>query len=361
MFYYFFYQLSGIISPFNLVKYITFRSAMALFTSFVLSLILGKPIIKKLKKLQPDGQPIRDDGPESHLYTKKGTPTMGGVLIVLTTIFSSLLWIDLKNLYAWMILFVMFSYSIIGFLDDYKKLTKSNSKGLTARGRLALESVVALIIGIALIKIHTSYATSINIPFLKEVWIDLSYFYLIFLIFVIAGSANAVNLTDGLDGLAIFPAVMVAGCFGIISYIVGHNVFANYLNVLYIPHVGEVTVLCGALIGSGLGFLWFNAPPAMIFMGDTGSLAIGGFLGAVGAITKHEIVLAIAGGLFVIETISVILQVASFKSRRKRIFLMTPIHHHFEKKGWMEPTIVMRFWIISVLCVIVALCSLKVR
>lgn len=347
---------------FNLFRYLTFRSGGAVFTALILSFVLGPRIIRWLKSKQGEGQPIRDDGPESHLQTKKGTPTMGGVMILMSVTISTLLWADLANPYVWIVLLVTLGFGAIGFMDDYLKLTKRNTKGLSGRKKLLIQTLIALIAAVIVQGIAPeALKGQLAVPFFKTILIDLGFFYLIFAIIVMVGASNAVNLTDGLDGLAIVPIMITAGCFALIVYLVGNAVFANYLQLHFVPGSGELAIFCAALIGAGLGFLWFNAPPAMVFMGDTGSLAIGGALGAMSVITKHEIVLAIIGGLFVIEAVSVIIQVVSFKTRGKRVFKMAPIHHHFEKHGWREPTIVIRFWIIAVIFALIGLSTLKLR
>ncbi len=347
---------------FNLFRYLTFRSGGAVFTSLILCFWLGPRIIRWLKSKQAEGQPIRDDGPESHLLTKKGTPTMGGVMILMSVSISTLLWADLANPYVWLVLLVTVGFGAIGFGDDYLKLTKRNPKGLSSRYKFAAQIGVSLVAALIINAIAPDGLKShIAVPFFKDVLIDAGSLYIIFAIIVMVGASNAVNLTDGLDGLAIVPILIAAGCFALIAYLVGNEIFAKYLQIHFVPGSGELAVFCAALVGAGLGFLWFNAPPAMVFMGDTGSLAMGGALGTISVIAKHEIVLAIIGGLFVIEAVSVILQVASFKTRGKRIFKMAPIHHHFEKHGWKEPTIVIRFWIIACIFALIGLSTLKLR
>ncbi|MEB3702903.1 Phospho-N-acetylmuramoyl-pentapeptide-transferase [Candidatus Bealeia paramacronuclearis] len=348
---------------FNLFRYITFRSGGALLMALLISFLYGPRFIRWLKSKQGAGQPIREDGPESHLLTKKGTPTMGGGLILLALSFSTLLWANLNDIYVWVVLWVTLGFGAIGAYDDYLKLTKRNSKGLSGKKKLILQFLIAgsaaYIINLQMIP---ELSETLAVPFFKSLLLDLGLFYVPFAIFVMVGASNAVNLTDGLDGLAIGPVMIASGCFAIISYLVGNQVFANYLQVLYVPGTGELAVFCGALIGAGLGFLWYNAPPAMVFMGDTGSLSVGGALGAISVATKHELVLSIIGGLFVLEAVSVILQVGYFKmTGGKRIFLMSPIHHHFEKKGWSEPTIVFRFWIIAIILALIGLSTLKLR
>mgnify|MGYP001226359099 CR=1 FL=1 len=346
----------------NLFSYITFRTGAAILTSLFFSLIFGQLIIDKLKKFQPSGQPIRDDGPESHIILKKGTPTMGGLLIILSIFISMFLWSDLTNPFILISVFSCIVFGIIGFYDDFIKINNNSSKGLKARTRILIQIVFSLII-VFLIKknLSSDLNSSIFFPFFKNLVIDFGVFYFVVGVFIIIGSSNAVNLTDGLDGLAIVPVMIVAMTFTFIAYISGNLIFANYLQINYINNTGELSVFCGCIVGFALGFLWFNAPPAKIFMGDTGSLALGGSLGAVSIITKHEIVLAITGGLFVFEAFSVIVQVISFKLTGKRIFKMAPIHHHFEKKGWHESTVVIRFWIISIILAMIGLATLKLR
>jgi phospho-N-acetylmuramoyl-pentapeptide-transferase len=347
---------------FNLFRYITFRTGGAMMTALFISFMAGPGIIAWLKSKQGAGQPIRSDGPESHLLTKKGTPTMGGFLILLAVISSTLLWAELSNGFVWVTLFVTLGFGVVGFLDDYRKLTRRSSRGVPGRVRLAIEFAIAIVGSIAVVHLTgDGIGTKLALPFLKNVLLDLGWFYVLFAGFVIVGASNAVNLTDGLDGLAIVPSMIAAASFGLIAYLVGNLHFANYLQIHHVAGAGELTVFCGALVGAGLGFLWYNAPPAMVFMGDTGSLAIGAALGAISVITRNEIVLAIIGGVFVLETVSVIVQVTSFKLTGKRVFRMAPIHHHFEKKGWHEPTIVIRFWIIAVVLAVIGLSTLKLR
>jgi phospho-N-acetylmuramoyl-pentapeptide-transferase len=349
-------------TPFNLFRYITFRSAGAVVTALIIAFVAGPRVIAWLKSQQAEGQPIRLDGPESHLIRKQGTPTMGGFLILLAITVSTLLWADLTNGYVWVVLFVTASFGGIGFFDDYKKLTRRSSSGLSGRVKLAAEIIVATTAAILVMRLtRDPLATTLAVPFFKNLLIPFGSFFIAFNVFVMIGSSNAVNLTDGLDGLAIVPAMFAAGSFAIIAYLAGNVIFSNYLQLNHVPGAGELTVFCGAMVGAGLGFLWFNAPPAMVFMGDTGSLSIGGALGAISVITKHELVLAIIGGLFVLETVSVIVQVASFKLTGRRVFRMAPLHHHFEKKGWAEPTIVIRFWIIASILALAGLATLKLR
>jgi phospho-N-acetylmuramoyl-pentapeptide-transferase len=347
---------------FNLFRYLTFRAGGAVITALILSFVLGPSLIRWLKKKQGEGQPIREDGPESHLLTKRGTPTMGGVLILFSLTVSTLLWADLSNPYVWTVLLVTGGFGMIGFADDYLKLTKRNTKGLPGKLKLAAQLVIS---GSAAAVIMTTadpaLATGVSVPFFKDLLIDLGILFIPFAMIVMTGSSNAVNLTDGLDGLAIVPVMIAAGVFALIAYLAGNTVFSEYLQILYVPGAGELAIICASLCGASLGFLWFNAPPAMVFMGDTGSLACGGALGAIAVVAKHELVLAIVGGLFVLETVSVIVQVASFKLTGKRVFRMAPLHHHFEKKGWAEPTIVIRFWIIASVLALAGLATLKLR
>lgn len=347
---------------FNLFRYLTFRSGGAVLTALLISFIFGPMIIRWLRVKQGKGQPIREDGPASHLLTKKGTPTMGGVMILLAVGISTLLWADLTNRYVWIVICVTLAYGLIGFFDDYLKVTKQNSKGLRGKLKLVAQFATAVIAAWWIQSIAPdNLATQLAVPFFKTVLVDLGWFYIPFAMVVLVGASNAVNLTDGLDGLAIVPIMITAGCFAFISYLVGNAVYANYLQLHAVPGSGELAVFCSSLVGAGLGFLWFNAPPARVFMGDTGSLAFGGSIGTISVITKHELVLVIIGGLFVVEAVSVILQVASFKMTGKRIFKMAPIHHHFEKMGWAEPTIVVRFWIIAVIFALIGLSTLKLR
>ena len=344
----------------NLFKYLTFRTGGAVLTSLLISFAIGGKLIAILKLKQGKGQPIRDDGPESHLITKVGTPTMGGLLIIFSLLVSTLLWADLNSGFIWNIILVTIGFGIIGFIDDYLKVTKRNHKGLNGKIKLLAEIFIATIAVVGITKLSMDN-TGLSIPFFKTLLVDLGLFYIPFGIFVIVGAGNAVNLTDGLDGLAIVPVMIVSGCFALISYLVGNMLFATYLQIHYVPGVGEIAVFCGALCGASLGFLWFNAPPARVFMGDTGSLALGGALGSISVITKHELVLLVIGGIFVLETISVIIQVVSFKLTGKRMFRMAPLHHHFEKKGWPESTVVIRFWIISTILALIGLATLKLR
>ena len=357
-----FLPLAGEYQIFNLFRYITFRSGGAMLTSLILALMFGDAFIRWLKSHQAEGQPIRSDGPESHILTKAGTPTMGGLLILACFILSTLLWVPLQNPYLWPVLLIAASYGAIGAVDDWLKLKKRSSDGMSGRQKLLFQIATAFLASLVFIQLSPdALRYGVALPFVKDTLLYLGLFYVPFAILVIVGASNAVNLTDGLDGLAIVPVMIVAACFALIAYLSGNINFSSYLQIHYVPGTGDLATLCGALIGAGLGFLWFNAPPAKVFMGDTGSLALGGALGAVSVATRHEIVLAIAGGLFVVETVSVILQVASFKLTGKRIFLMAPLHHHFEKKGWAESTIVIRFWIISVILALISLSTLKLR
>ncbi len=362
MLYYFLFPLAEQFPLFNLFKYLTFRSGSAIITAALISFIFGPMIIRWLKSKQAHGQPIRLDGPESHLLTKQGTPTMGGVMILLAVSVSTLLWSDLANPYVWITLFVTLGYGAIGFVDDYIKLTKRHHGGLPGKAKLALQFAIALMAVLWIQKVSDpAFASHLAFPFVKDFMWDMGIFYLLFATTVMVGASNAVNLTDGLDGLAIVPIMIAAGCFALISYLIGNVIYAEYLQITHIKGTGELAVFCAALIGAGLGFLWYNAPPAAVFMGDTGSLAFGGALGTISVIVKHELVLGIIGGLFVLEAVSVILQVASFKLTGKRIFRMAPIHHHFEKMGWQEPTIVIRFWIIAFILALIGLSTLKLR
>ncbi|MBJ7535726.1 phospho-N-acetylmuramoyl-pentapeptide-transferase [Rhodomicrobium vannielii ATCC 17100] len=355
-------ELSNQAPVFNLFRYITFRTAGAVVTAMLIVFLLGPSLINSLRVRQGKGQPIREDGPKSH-FSKKGTPTMGGLMILLGLCVATLLWANPYNPYVWIVLAVTLSYGLIGFYDDYLKVTKRNTSGFSGRFRLSLELLIAGIATYAImVATAPSISTSLTVPFLKDVVITLGPVLFVCLgVFVIAGAGNAVNLTDGLDGLAIVPVMIAAATFGLIAYLVGNRIFSEYLQIHFVPGAGELAVVCGALLGAGLGFLWFNAPPAMIFMGDTGSLALGGLLGSIAVAVKHEIVLAIVGGLFVLETVSVIVQVLSFKLTGKRVFRMAPLHHHFEQKGWAEPTVVVRFWIIAVILALVGLATLKLR
>lgn len=362
MLYHLLVPLSDTFNPLNLFRYITFRSGGAVMTALLVSFWLGPRVIRWLRAKQREGQPIRSDGPESHLLTKKGTPTMGGVLILLALTLATLLWADLSNGFVWVVLIVTLGYGGIGFLDDYLKLTKRTSGGLPGRLKLLGQGLIGIIAAVIVMRLtDPRLATSVALPLFKDLLIPLGLTFPLWGAIVMMGSSNAVNLTDGLDGLAIVPVMIAAACFALIAYLCGNAVFSTYLGIPSVPGTGELAVFCGAMVGASLGFLWFNAPPAMVFMGDTGSLATGGALGAVAVAVKHELVLAIIGGLFVLEAVSVIVQVASFKLTGRRVFRMAPLHHHFEKKGWQEPTIVIRFWIIAMILAIVGLSTLKLR
>ena len=345
----------------NVFKYITSRTGLAVFTSLIIVLLIGGPFISffSSRKIL---NPIRDDGPSDHIIKKIGTPTMGGVIILIGVLVSVLMWGDLKNIYIIFCLYIVLSFGLLGAFDDFKKIKNGNSSGISSRFKLIAQVILA-VIGMFFLTWFIEYEELRNLyfPFFKNLMINLGWFFIPFSVFVIVGSSNAVNLTDGLDGLATVPVILVAGCFAFISYVTGNIVFSEYLQITYIEDTGEIAIFCGAIIGACLGFLWFNAPPAKIFMGDTGSLSLGGSLGAVGIVTKHEIVLAITGGLFVLEAFSVMVQVISFKLTGKRIFRMAPIHHHFEKKGWPESTVVIRFWIISIILAMIGLATLKLR
>ena len=345
----------------NVFKYITSRTGLAFFTSLLITLLIGGPFIKLFSN-RKIFNPIRQDGPSEHIVKKIGTPTMGGVIILLGLIISVFLWADLKNVYILFCLYIVLSFGLLGAFDDYKKIKDSSSSGISSKFKILAQIFLAML-GLIVLTYFVEYDEFKNLyfPFFKNFMINLGWFFIPFSIFVIVGSSNAVNLTDGLDGLATVPVILVAACFAFISYVTGNIFFSDYLQITYIEGTGEISIFCGAIIGSCLGFLWFNAPPAKIFMGDTGSLSLGGSLGAVAIITKHEIVLAITGGLFVLEALSVMVQVISFKLTGKRIFRMAPIHHHFEKKGWPESTVVIRFWIISIILAMIGLATLKLR
>ena len=360
--FFFLIDLADKISVFNVFRYITFRTGGAVVTALVFVFLFGPTIINLLRLKQGKGQPIRTDGPQSHLVTKKGTPTMGGLMILSGMLVSTLLWANLSNRYVWIVLAVTLGFGVVGFYDDSLKVTTQTHGGVSGRARLAAEVVIAGAACFALAQLgRAPFATSLVLPFFKDVVLDLGWFFVAFGAFIMVGAGNAVNLTDGLDGLAIVPVMIAAASFGLIAYLAGNALFAEYLQIHYVPGTGELAVLCGAVIGAGLGFLWFNAPPASIFMGDTGSLALGGMLGAVAVATKHEIVLAVIGGLFVLEAVSVIVQVVSFRLTGKRVFKMAPIHHHFEQLGWTEPQIVIRFWIVAVVLALAGLSTLKLR
>lgn len=358
---------AGYVPILNLLKYQTTRTGLAIVTAQLVVVLLGSRFIRWMKAKQGKGQPIRAEGIERHIVEKAGTPTMGGVMILAGLFAGTLLWADLSNVYVWAVLLVTAGYGLLGFLDDYSKVTKQTTAGISGRVRLVLEAAIAMA-AITLIILFAAkppespeLLTSVTFPIFKQLFVDMGWFYLLFGAFVIVGAANAVNFTDGLDGLATVPVMIAAAAYGLITYLVGNYVFANYLQLHFVPGVGELAVLCGALIGAGLGFLWYNAPPAKIFMGDTGSLALGGAVGAIAVAARHEIVLAIIGGLFVAELLSVVVQVASFKLTGKRVFRMAPVHHHFEKLGWSESTVVIRFWIVAVMLALVGLATLKLR
>ena len=362
MFHYISIEFTESFSYLNLFNYLTFRTGAAILTSLFFTLIFGEMIISKLFSFQPIGQPIRKDGPQNHLIEKAGTPTMGGVLILLSMTISLILWADLSNEFIWICFVSSLIFGLIGFADDYRKIKYQNHKGIKASFKILLQIFFSLVIIFYIqIYIPEEINNKINFPFFKNLILDLGIFYFIFASLVIVGSANAVNLTDGLDGLAIVPIMIVAMSFAIIAYVSGNIIFSEYLQITYIEGSGELSVFCGAIIGSALGFLWFNAPPAKVLMGDTGSLAMGSAIGTLAVIVKHEIVLSIIGGMFVLETLSVVIQVLSYKLTGKRIFRMAPLHHHFEKKGWAESTIVIRFWIITIVLALIGLATLKIR
>ncbi|HID68392.1 MAG TPA: phospho-N-acetylmuramoyl-pentapeptide-transferase [Roseibacterium sp.] len=355
-------ELSDGGDAFNLFRYITFRAGGAFFTALIFGFIFGQPLINALRRKYKDGQPIREDGPAHHIETKAGTPTMGGLLILAALSLSTLLWARLDNGYVWLVLGVTVAFGLIGFADDWAKVSRKTSAGISGKVRLAAGFAIACAAALIAAQLHPEdLSNQLALPVFKDVLLNFGWLYIPFVMIVIVGSANAVNLTDGLDGLAIMPVMISAGTLGVIAYAVGRVDFTEYLDVHYVPGTGELLVFCAGLIGGGLGFLWYNAPPAAVFMGDTGSLALGGALGAIAVSTKHEIVLAIVGGLFVAEAVSVIVQVLYFKATGKRVFLMAPIHHHFEKKGWAESQIVIRFWIISLILALIGLATLKVR
>jgi len=369
-------DFSALFGPFNVFRYLTFRTAGATVTALAFVFLFGPAIIGFLKLKQGKGQPIREDGPATHLLSKKGTPTMGGLMILSGLIVSTLLWANLSNGFVWIVLLVTMGFGAIGFYDDYLKVTKQSHAGFSGKARLAFEFLIAGVAAWMVIAVHDANlarivnpttasivpaSTSLAFPLFKSWLLNLGLFFIPFAALVIVGAGNAVNLTDGLDGLAIVPVMIAAATFGFIAYLAGNFIFADYLQINFVPGTGELAVICGSLIGAGLGFLWYNAPPAQIFMGDTGSLALGGLLGTIAVITKHEIVFAIVGGIFVMEALSVIMQVASFKLTGKRIFKMAPIHHHFEKIGWTEPQVVIRFWIIAVVLALAGLSTLKLR
>ena len=360
MLYWLFQQLAEVNSGFNVFGYITLRTVLSAMTALALSLLLGPWFIRRLVKQQV-GQPIRKVGPESH-FSKAGTPTMGGALILFSIVFSTLLWADLSNRYVWVVLLVTLAFGVIGWIDDYRKLVLQDSAGLPARWKYLGQSLAGLAVAVFLyLTADVPAATELIVPFFKDVAVPLGIFYIVTTYFMVVGFSNAVNLTDGLDGLAIMPSVFVAAALGIFAYVAGHSVFSGYLQIPFLPGAGELAIFCGGLAGAGLGFLWFNTYPAQIFMGDIGALAVGAALGLIAVIVRQEIVFIVMAGVFVMETVSVILQVASFKLTGKRIFRMAPIHHHFELKGWPEPRVIVRFWIISVILVLAGLATLKIR
>jgi len=357
MLYNLFYFLTSDVSFFNVVKYITFRANVSLLTALFLSIALSPWLIRKLKSKQL-GQVVREDGPKSH-FSKAGTPTMGGALIILYVVIPAFLWMDLSNSYFWYCMAIFFGYGLIGFIDDYRKIIKKNSKGLSGKAKLFWQILIASAVCITHYLIEKE--TKVSIPFFKNVYIDFGLLYIPFAVFIIVGTSNAVNLTDGLDGLAIGPVMIAAACFAILSYVSGNLLIANYLHFPYIRHAGELAIFASCLVGAGMGFLWYNSYPAQVFMGDVGSLPLGGALGIIAVLSKHEFLLAIIGGIFVLEAVSVITQVFSFKLTGKRVFRMAPIHHHFELKGWPEPKVIVRFWIISAVLGLIGLLSLKIR
>ena len=361
MLYSFLISLIDQFSALNVFRYLTFRTGLSTMSSMIIVFLIGEPFIKFIKSHKITG-PIRDDGPIDHIIKKVGTPTMGGLLILIGILFGTLLWADLNNSYIWVLLMVATGFGLLGVVDDYLKIKHSNSRGISSGIKIVFQIILSLIAIFLLMEFgDNNHLKNLYFPFFKNLSFHLGLFFIPFALFIIVGSSNAVNLTDGLDGLATVPVMLVALSFTLICYVVGNTVFSEYLQIPYIADVGEASIFCGAIVGSCLGFLWYNAPPAKIFMGDTGSLSLGGSLGAVSIISKHEIVLAIVGGLFVLETVSVIIQVVSFKFTGKRVFMMAPLHHHFEKKGWPESTIVIRFWIISIILALIGLATLKLR
>jgi phospho-N-acetylmuramoyl-pentapeptide-transferase len=357
--YHLLYPLKTVFGGFNVFRYITFRTIFAVLTALIISMAVGSWFIRKLKAMQI-GQTVREDGPKSH-YAKNGTPTMGGLMIIFATLIATLLWSELNNLYTWLLILVTVGFGFIGFYDDYLKVIKKHNRGLSGRAKLVSQTLVALVPAVWLY-VDPAFSTTLTVPFFKQVQPDLGWFYIPFAVFIIVGTANAVNLTDGLDGLAIGPVTIAAGFYLIFCYLAGNIKIAAYLQIPYVRGVGEVAIFLGALVGAGIGFLWFNAYPAQVFMGDVGALALGGVLGTVALVTKQEILLAVVGGLFVVEALSVILQVGFFKmSNGKRIFRMAPLHHHFELKGWPEPKVIVRFWIIAIILGLVSLSALKLR
>jgi phospho-N-acetylmuramoyl-pentapeptide-transferase len=367
MLYHFLVPLADQFQPFNVFRYLTFRSGGAIMTALVIAFVIGPPLIRWLKIKQGKGQPIREDGPQRHLLEKKGTPTMGGLMILIAVAVSTILWADLANPYVWIVLTVTLGFGLLGWWDDYLKVTKRSSAGVSGRFKIIAQSAISVVATLIIMELHKAapgpeqLSGAVAVPFVKDLLIPLGPFFMLFGTLVIVGASNAVNLTDGLDGLAIVPVMIASMSFALICYIVGRADYTTYLQIHFVPGTGELAVLCGAMLGAGLGFLWYNAPPAMVFMGDTGSLALGGMLGSMAVAIKHELVLGIIGGLFVLEAVSVMIQVASFKLTGKRVFKMAPIHHHFEQMGWREPTIVIRFWIIAVILALIGLSTLKIR
>ena len=367
MLYHFLVPLADQFQPFNVFRYLTFRSGGAIMTALVIAFVIGPPLIRWLKVKQGKGQPIREDGPQRHLLEKKGTPTMGGLMILIAVAISTILWADLSNPYVWIVLTVTLGFGLLGWWDDYLKVTKRSSAGVSGRFKIVAQSAISGVATLIIMELHKGapgpeqLSAAVAVPFVKDLLIPLGPWFMLFGTLVIVGASNAVNLTDGLDGLAIVPVMIASMSFALICYIVGRADYTTYLQIHFVPGTGELAVLCGAMLGAGLGFLWYNAPPAMVFMGDTGSLALGGMLGSMAVAIKHELVLGIIGGLFVLEAVSVMIQVASFKLTGKRVFKMAPIHHHFEQMGWREPTIVIRFWIIAVILALIGLSTLKIR
>ncbi len=368
MLHYFLVPLADGFQPFNVFRYITFRTGGAIMTALVIAFVIGPPLIRWLKIKQGKGQPIREDGPARHIIEKKGTPTMGGFMILFALSISTILWADLTNAYVWIVMGVTLGFGMLGFADDYLKVSKRSPDGVSSMIKLVVTGVISIAAVYAIMEMHRRGGAgterlwgTVAVPFLKDVLIPLGPLFIVFGMLVIVGASHSVNLTDGLDGLAIVPVMVAGASFGLIAYLVGRVDYTTYLQIHYVPSTGELAILCGALLGAGLGFLWYNAPPAMVFMGDTGSLALGGMLGTIAVATKHEIVLGIIGGLFVLEAVSVMIQVISFKLTGKRVFRMAPIHHHFEQLGWREPTIVIRFWIIAVILALIGLSTLKIR
>ena len=361
MLYNFLISLVDQFSPLNVFRYLTFRTGLSVISSMLIVFLIGAPFIKFIESHKITG-PIRKDGPIDHIIKKSGTPTMGGFLILIGILFGTLLWADLSNSYIWVLLIVVTSFGLLGALDDYLKIKRNNSRGISSGLKIISQIILSLLALFFLTETSDNiYLKNLYLPFFKDFYFNLGLLFIPISVFIIVGSSNAVNLTDGLDGLATVPVILVALSFTLICYVTGNTVFSDYLQIPYIPNVGEASIFCGSIVGSCLGFLWYNAPPAKIFMGDTGSLSLGGSLGVVSIISKHEIVLAIIGGLFVLETASVVIQVISFKLTGKRVFMMAPLHHHFEKKGWAESTIVIRFWIISIILALIGLATLKLR